>query len=60
MIEFYQDAANEWRWRIKAANGRVIAASSEGYVNESDARQNIKDVAFAIFAWSLDALDEKK
>ncbi len=60
MIDFYQDTADEWRWRIKATNGKIIAASSEGYENHSDAKQNIKDVAFAIFAWSLDALDEKQ
>ncbi len=32
----YQDANKQWRWRLKAANGRIIANSGEGYVNESD------------------------
>jgi uncharacterized protein YegP (UPF0339 family) len=27
----YKDGAGEWRWRLKAANGRVIADSGEGY-----------------------------
>lgn len=27
----YQDAKKEWRWRLIARNGRVIADSAEGY-----------------------------
>lgn len=27
----YCDKAGEWRWRIVAANGRVVADSGEGY-----------------------------
>ena len=27
----YRDDAGEWRWRLKAANGRTIAVSGEGY-----------------------------
>lgn len=30
-IWIYRDAAGAWRWRLKAANGRVIADSGEGY-----------------------------
>lgn len=32
----YKDAAQEWRWRLKADNARIIANSGEGYKNESD------------------------
>lgn len=28
--EFYRDQAGEWRWRLKASNGRIVA-SGEGY-----------------------------
>ena len=34
--EVFRDASGEWRWRLKAANGRVIADSGEGYANQSD------------------------
>lgn len=27
----YKDKAGEWRWHLKAANGRIIAESGEGY-----------------------------
>lgn len=34
--EFYKDHAGEWRWRITAANGNILAVSSEGYHNKAD------------------------
>ena len=30
-FEVYQDKRGEWRWRLRARNGRQIAASGEGY-----------------------------
>ena len=32
----YKDKADEWRWRLKADNGRIIADSGEGYKNLGD------------------------
>ena len=32
----YQDNAGQWRWRLRAANGRTIADSGEGYANKHD------------------------
>lgn len=37
-IEIYQDAAGEWRWRLKASNGRIVA-SGEGYKTKAGAKQ---------------------
>lgn len=34
--EIYQDNRQEYRWRLRATNGRIIADSAEGYVNKSD------------------------
>lgn len=36
-IEVYQDTQQEWRWRARAANGRIIADSGEGYEDRDDA-----------------------
>lgn len=30
-VELYLDSAREYRWRRKAANGRIVADCSEGY-----------------------------
>lgn len=31
LIDIYRDAAGQWRWRLRAGNGRIIADGSEGY-----------------------------
>ena len=38
MLSFhiYRDAKGEYRWRLRAANGKVIADSGEGYVDKAD------------------------
>lgn len=32
----YKDHKSEWRWRLKASNGAIIADSGEGYKNRQD------------------------
>lgn len=34
--EVYKDTAGEWRWRLRAANNKIIANSGEGYANRTD------------------------
>ncbi|HWN08410.1 MAG TPA: DUF1508 domain-containing protein [Pyrinomonadaceae bacterium] len=33
-FHIYKDQANEYRWRLKAANGRILADSGEGYTTK--------------------------
>lgn len=40
----YRDAQNKWRWRLKAANGNILADSGEGYSNKSDCLAGIASV----------------
>jgi len=47
--EIYKGEDNKWWWRATAANGRIVAASSQGYVNKADcvnnaAMQGYKDI----------------
>jgi uncharacterized protein YegP (UPF0339 family) len=48
----YQDAAEEYRWRITAENGEIIAAATEGYKDKTDCIGNLNLVKGAI----LDAI----
>ncbi|PSD28307.1 YegP family protein [Stenotrophomonas indicatrix] len=41
----YKDKAGEFRWRLYAQNGRVIADSGEGYKNRVDCVAGAKLVA---------------
>ena len=33
---YYKDNRGEWRWYLQANNGKTIADSGEGYVNQAD------------------------
>ena len=37
----YKDTQYQWRWRLKAANNKIIANSGEGYYNKSDSMHAI-------------------
>lgn len=41
-FEVYQDAKEEFRWRLKAGNGKIIAVSSEGYKAKADCVKGIE------------------
>lgn len=43
-FEVYQDRRGEWRWRLKAANGRILTASTEGYRRKRDCWKNLEAV----------------
>lgn len=43
-VEFYKDASGEWRWRRKAANGKLVADGGEGYVNLGDCQEQAERI----------------
>lgn len=42
-FELYQDKGGEWRFRLKAGNGEVIA-TGQGYTSKSGAQNGIDSV----------------
>ncbi|MFC7047181.1 HVO_2922 family protein [Halobacteriaceae archaeon GCM10025711] len=44
VFELYQDRAAEWRWRLVASNGNIIADSAEGYASKQGAERGIQSV----------------
>lgn len=40
--EFYKDSEGLWRWRRVAPNGKIVGASSQGYVNKNDCIENAR------------------
>lgn len=36
-VEVYCDQLHEWRWRVRAANSRIMGDSGEGYTRLCDA-----------------------
>jgi uncharacterized protein YegP (UPF0339 family) len=43
-FEVYQDTKKDYRWRLKAGNGQVVATSSEGYKAKADSEQVIAQI----------------
>ena len=43
-FEVYEDAAEEWRWRLRADNGELVADSGEGYAERNKAVAAIKRI----------------
>jgi len=44
IFQVYEDNAGEWRWRLVAPNGNIIADSGEGYVSKQGAQRGIDSV----------------
>src|SRR5215212_8019090 len=38
----YKDNAGEWRWRLRAGNGRIVADSGESYTQRADCIRSIE------------------
>jgi uncharacterized protein YegP (UPF0339 family) len=46
----YRDKQRQWRWTLRAANGRKIADSGEGYSSKSDCLAGIELVKHSTLA----------
>jgi uncharacterized protein len=44
VFQVYKDAQQKWRWRLKAANGNILADSGEGYSSKADCLAGIESV----------------
>lgn len=43
-VDIYEDKVGEWRWVAKAANGRIVADSGEGYIKRDYAEEAVADI----------------
>ncbi len=43
-FELYEDAAEQWRWRLRHRNGNVVADSGEGYTRKHNAQKGMASV----------------
>ena len=40
-FQIFQDKSGEYRWRLKSANGQIVATSGEGYKQKADAQKGV-------------------
>jgi uncharacterized protein YegP (UPF0339 family) len=59
-FEIYADAKQEYRWRLKAANGQVIATSGQGYKAKADCRHGIEVIQEGASTAKIEELAAKK
>ncbi|QHS17621.1 DUF1508 domain-containing protein [haloarchaeon 3A1-DGR] len=50
-FEVYEDAAGEWRWRLRHDNGNIIADSGQGYAS----KRNVTDAVERVQKYVPDA-----
>ena len=43
-FQIYKDRKGEFHWRLRAANGEIIADSNEGYARKADCQHAIEVV----------------
>lgn len=49
-FEIYKDSAGEYRWKLKARNGKILAVSSEGYKKKQTMLRIIESIKRAVIA----------
>ena len=40
-FEIYKDVKGDFRWRFQANNGKILAESSQGYINRANCEHGI-------------------
>jgi uncharacterized protein YegP (UPF0339 family) len=59
-FELYQDNVGQWRWRLGARNGQLLASSGEAFASEANAERSIRAVRRTIASLGGDARPKPK
>jgi uncharacterized protein YegP (UPF0339 family) len=43
-FEIYVDASGQYRWRLRASNGQIVASSGESFASKANARAAAENV----------------
>lgn len=58
-FQIYKDKAGEWRWRLLASNGNIVADSGEGYQQKAACETAVRNIKVAGSAASVEVLDDE-
>jgi uncharacterized protein YegP (UPF0339 family) len=58
-FEIYEDAAKEHRWRLKAANGKIIATGGQGYKAKADAKGAVEKIVKDVNQYKFEVYQDK-
>ena len=59
-FEIYPDAKMEYRWRLKAGNGKVIATPGQGYKAKADAKNGVERIMADADKLTFEVYEDKK
>lgn len=57
-VQVYTDQAGEWRWKFVAGNNRIMADSSEGYIEKDGCLSALEEVLGGYVATVPTVVDE--
>ena len=43
-FEIYADSSGNYRWRLRASNGQIVASSGESFASKGNAREAAENV----------------
>ena len=43
-LQLYRDKKKQWRWRLKASNGRIVATGGESFSSRSSCHHSVLNV----------------
>ena len=52
-VEFFKDKRGDWRWRVRARNGKLVATAGEYFASKSNAKR-----AWKQFRSGIDKIQE--
>lgn len=55
-ITIYKDDNKEWRWRLRARNGRILADSGEGYKRKAALMRTLDLIHFEFGSSDIEEL----
>lgn len=55
----YRDEAKQWRWRLKHANGQIMADSGEGYKRKATCLRAVKNIKECLSNAKVKVLDAR-
>lgn len=58
-FEIYQDAVKDFRWRLKAANGEVLATAGQGYKAKADAEKGVERIQQEVVKLKFEMYEDK-
>ena len=57
-FEIYPDRSGEYRWRLRARNGELMAVSEEGFTRKSSCLNSVKRIQEEAAGAELEVLDD--